>query len=104
MRLEEIIPIEKDLLNMSLSDLADKVLFCLEKSAVASPIRRRGLPGRLLMGYPNEFGKDCRLALEEALMYLENKMFIGVDPDDGEFVFITRSGKAHLEKDLLVHH
>ncbi|MBX9689087.1 MAG: hypothetical protein K2X27_20425 [Candidatus Obscuribacterales bacterium] len=97
MKLEEMIPVENDLINMSLADLADKVLVCLSAfSKNGTQIRRRGLAGRLLMGYPSEFERQSRLAIEEALMLLENQMLIGVDPDEQEFVFITRLGKSHL--------
>ncbi len=103
MKLEEIIPKERDLIDMELMDLAGKVLCCLDRSSQNSQIRRRGLAARLLMGYPNEFGKDSRLAIEEGLMWLENRMFIGVDPDEQEFVFITRLGKSHISGTLCPH-
>jgi hypothetical protein len=93
MRLEDLIPREKDLLDFSVEQVADQVLICLVATGKAL-ITRKGLASRLVRGYPSEFGKDSLLAIEEAIMYLEHHMFIGVDPDERERVFITRAGKV----------
>jgi hypothetical protein len=93
MRLEELVPKEKDLLEMSVEQLALNVLKCLIESPTGASIRRRGLASRLVMGYSNEFGKDTLFALEEAVMWLEHNMLIGVDPQEQEFVFVTRAGR-----------
>lgn len=97
MKLEELIPREKDLLDFSAEDLADRIIICLVKSGNSSPISRRGLAARLLRGYPNEYGKDGLFAIEEAIMFLEHEMLIGIDPEEREFVFITRKGKEKAE-------
>ena len=97
MKLEELIPCEKDLLDYSAEELADRILICLLKSTNSVPVRRRGLASRLIMGYPREFGKDSLFAIEEAIMFLEHTMLIGIDPEEREFVFITREGKKRAD-------
>ncbi len=93
MKLEELIPNENDLLGLPADQLADRVLICLLQSGNSVPVRRRGLASRLTMGYPGNSGKAGVLAIEEAIMHLEHKMLIGIDPEEREFVFITREGE-----------
>lgn len=105
MKLEDLIATEDELLNATMEKLANNVLLCLSKGNKSVPIRRRGLAGRLVMGYPQEFGKRCLYAIEESIMYLEHQMLIGIDPDEREFVFLTRKGQQQAiaaEKELLV--
>jgi hypothetical protein len=98
MKLEELIPEEKDLLELTAEKLADQILICLLKNGNSIPVRRKGLAARMVMGYPREFDKESLFAIEEAVMYLEHEMFIGIDPEEREFVFITRAGKRQAEK------
>ncbi len=96
MKLQELVPKETELLSLDVSVLAEKLLVCLSDSTRSSSVRRRGLASRLLMGYPCEFGRESQLAIEEALMWLEHEMMIGIDPDEREFVFVTRKGRDKI--------
>jgi hypothetical protein len=93
--LRQVIPDENKLLDTPVEVLAGHVLGCISAQANQN-IRRRGLAMALLRDYPREHESQSLYAIEEALQWLERELFIGLDPVEREFVFITRRGRGAL--------
>jgi hypothetical protein len=92
MGLKKIVTEEKQLIDLPVEKLAEHVLYCINAQST-NPIKRSGLAMGLLREYPREYVPQSLYAVEEALLWLEKELLIGLDPVDRELVFITRRGK-----------
>lgn len=97
MSLTTAVKTEDEMLTMPVEELGKAMLRCILGYST-TPIKRHGLAVRFLRDYPRERTPESLYALEEALLWLEREMFIGLDPTEPELIFVTRRGKEECAK------